>query len=149
MLNDSQRQRQQGFLNLAEQHLSSAKILFNASGSNAPIILVSWQAAEDSLKALGIGHNEIQTHNLGQIMNHLRDNNILSENDLSQLSSHAAAITGSRTYNDTRYPENAPDYWPSQTRGAIGAAVAGASYFFDFAARKIALVNTSGSRQAP
>ena len=117
MLSDSGRRKQSGLLNLAE----------------------------DSLKALVVGHQDMETHDLGRIMNHLRDNNVLNNNDLSNLSSHAAVVTGSATYNDMRYPDNDPNYSVSQPREVVGNAVARTEYFYNFVRAKIASINTSSS----
>lgn len=121
-------------------------MLFEASGSApAPTALLAWQAVENDLKALSVGHEIRRTHDIGELMDHLRDNNVLNHSDISQLSSACAAVTGSRTYNATRYPESDPSYWSSLPRESITSAVLGAEHIHNFARAKIASLYASGT----
>jgi HEPN domain-containing protein len=135
------------WLNRAGDFIHSARTLFEASGSApAPVVLLAWQGVENDFKALSVGHGVRHTHDIGELMNHLRDNNVLNQSDITQLSTPCADVTGSRTYNATRYPETDPGYWSSLPRLNIANAVAGAEHVHSFAKAKIASIYASGTR---
>jgi hypothetical protein len=110
----------------------------NASSPAPPIVLLAWQATENDLKALSVGHTPPFTHDKGQIINHLRDNNLITQSEVTQLSSSARIMTGSATYNATRHPETDPGYWSSLPRTAIVNAVEAAGQIHLFTQAKVA-----------
>ncbi len=117
----------------------------NASGAAAPIVHMAWQSVENGFKTLSVGHNIPQTHDIGQLMDHLRDNNLLGLDDISQLSRDAAIISGSRTYNATRYPESGPGYWSSRPREEIADVVLAAERIYHLVEVKVAHISRNGS----
>jgi HEPN domain-containing protein len=130
--------KQQEWFSLADNYVVSARTLVNASGSAPPIVLLAWQAAENDLKALSVGHTPPFTHDIGQIIGHLRDNNLITAGEVTQLSARTTILTGSATYNATRYPESDPSYWSSLPRTAIVNVVEAAEQIHQFTQRKIA-----------
>jgi|SRR5208282_5169793 len=110
--------------------------LLNTSGAAAPIAHLTWQAVENDMKAL-VGHSIPNTHNLGHIMDHLRDSHVLTLTELTQLSSDMAIVSGSRTYNDARYPENNPNYWYDLPRNKVADVVFAAESIHKFTQDKI------------
>jgi len=98
---------------MAKNYLEAAKLLVANGKIGAPVGLLCWQSFENSLKALSAPHNIPETHNLGEIIRHLRDNGVLEKAEITDLKVNACVVTGSHTYNDTRYPEkkNGLVYW--------------------------------------
>lgn len=117
-------QSMQEWLKYGQDYLHSAQALLRVSGSAfTPIAHLAWQTVENDLKALAAGHSIPYTHDIGQIMRHLQDNGILSDPEIATIAPHAAAVTGSTTYNANRYPEHNPTYWNStNTVNAVNAA---------------------------
>lgn len=130
--------RQREWFNRAGDYVASARTLVNSSGPTAPIALLAWQGAENDLKSISEGHSIPNTHDLGVIMDHLRSNNLLTPDDITQLSANARVLTGSATYNDTRYPEKNLTYWSSLPSGAIVNVVEAAEQIHRFTETKIA-----------
>ncbi len=140
---DSERERQDWF-RFGGIYFEGAAKLLNASGSAPPIVHLAWQAVENDMKSLAVGHGNIPiTHNLGHLMNHLRDSNVLTPTDLSQLSSDMAIVSGSRTYNDARYPENNPSYWYALPREQVTEVVLAAERIHKFTQTKIGLSDSA------
>jgi hypothetical protein len=143
-------EERQSWLNSAGGFVSSARTLFDISGSAASmrpsIVLLCWQGVENDLKALSVGHTIEHTHNIGHLMDHLRDNSVLSESDIGQLSSYAAAVTGSRTYSDAKYPAKDPSYWSSLPKNNIQNTIFAAEQIHNFTRTKIASIAAAGTR---
>jgi hypothetical protein len=133
-------------LNFAGDYLGSAKTLANASGAAAPIVHLAWQATENDFKALSVGYSMPFTHNPGQLVNYLRDNNLLSSNDITQLSADAAIVSGSRTHNAARYPES-DSFWSSLPRQEITNVVFAAERIHHFAEAKISSAKNSNQNR--
>lgn len=127
-----EKKKQQEWLNFGRDYLVAARTLANASGAAAPIMHCAWQAVEDDLKALSVGHTIPTTHDLGEITNHLLANSILKPSDLTQLSSDFSTVTGNSTYSDTKYPDNNPSYWSSLPRSSITNAISAAEHIHSF-----------------
>ena len=133
---------------MASDYLNSARVLVSAQDfAAAPIILLAWQAIENSFKALAVGHGIPETHDIGEIMTHLLRNGVVTQSELDSIKTYVLWVTGSRTYNATRYPENAPTYWhrfgtwngPRRPRRALLIAVSGASHIHEFVKQKMGL----------
>src|SRR5712691_3183375 len=98
------------WLKRGEAYLRAAQIVLKATNLPAPVAHDAWMAAEDSLKALSTTP-VIQTHDLGEIINHLRDNGRITGAEISEIAPSLTAVTGSNTYTATKYPESDPVFW--------------------------------------
>lgn len=132
------------WLNFGGDYLATAKMAYNASGAAAPIVHLSQQAVENDLKALTVGHSVPITHDLGQVVDHLRFSNVLNESEINQLSSDVAIASGASPYTAARYPGNNPSYWSSLPREKISEVVFAAERIHDFTEHKIATFHSSG-----
>src|SRR5437016_5040694 len=94
------------WLRFGGDYLSVAKAAVNVTGSAAPLAHLSWQATENSLKALAVGHSIPMTHDIGKILQHLRDNDMITASEVDHISADLAIVTGSASYNAARYPEH-------------------------------------------
>jgi len=121
--------------------LSSSKTLANASGAFSPIVLIAWQSIENGLKTLApnadIRDQKNMGHDFGKITRYLVGNNILTDNDLTQIGPHLATASGSATYSDTKYPGDNPSYWDSLTRTQVTNVVSAAESVHDFVLAKL------------
>ena len=98
--------------------------------------LLAWQGVENSLKAVCVGHNHPISHDLSQIINHIRSNNLMDRSELSEITRAAAIVTGSSTYNDTRYPEKAIDWWNRMPYYKLSEVVTASQIIFKICQRK-------------
>ena len=109
-----------------------------ATGSRAPGVgLLAWQGAEDSLKAVCIGHTLRKSHDLSDVMNHIEANSLMNSTELAKISAAAQIVTGSATYNDTRFPENDSKWWESRTQEQLIEVTRAAQSIYEICARKV------------
>jgi len=100
----------------AKGYLATADAAVSGPEPYAPAIgFLSWQASEDALKALAEGHSIPYSHNLGNVMEHLRDNSILDSKTHTVLLQSVVTVTMSGSYNSLRYPEANPQYWENMS----------------------------------
>jgi len=81
--------------------------------------LLVWQGVEDSLKAVCVGHSNPHEHDFSPIINHIKSNSIMSQPELLKICNALSVVTGSATYNSTRYPENDSQYWQSKPQNEL------------------------------
>jgi hypothetical protein len=129
------------WLKKARSFISSAKLLsqnknFTPADIGPSVGLLTWQGTENSLKAVCVGHNHPETHNLSLIINHIRSNNLMDKAELSDITRAAAIITGSATYNDTRYPEKDIDWWEGMPSYKLSEVVDASQIILDLCERK-------------
>ena len=130
------------WLRRARSFIESAKLLVQ-NQTIAPIDigpsigLLVWQGVENSLKAVCSGHSFPISHDLSRIMNHIRSNNLMDKKDLSDLTRSAAVVTGSSTYNDTRYPVNDMNWWERMPRSKLSQVTDAAKFIHEICSRKI------------
>ncbi len=126
----------------AHNFIENAKLLVqqssHATGSIGPGVgLLAWQGAEDSLKAVCSGHNFPLSHDLSKIMDHIRANTLMTDEELRKISEAAKIVTGSATYNDTRYPENNRNWWENMPKNKLNEVTEAAHSIFEICAKKI------------
>lgn len=63
----------------------------------------------------------------------------MSSSDLVQLSSDLAALSGSVTYNDTKYPGDNPTYWDTLPSKDITKAVRASQHIQNFVLQKLGI----------
>lgn len=102
-----------------------------------PIGLLTWQCSENSLKGLSSGHTPPHSHDLDKIMSHLRHNNILTTSEVSELRPYAGIVTGSRQYDDNKYPEKDPLYWQHLSKTSLIDICQNATNIYNFCHNKI------------
>jgi HEPN domain-containing protein len=124
---------------MAKNYLEAAKLLVANGKIGAPVGLLCWQSFENSLKALSAPHNIPETHDLGKIIRHLRANGVLEKGEITDLKLNAYIVTGSHTYNDTRYPEkkNGLVYWQYMSQTTIKDVCRAAEETYLFVGQKV------------
>lgn len=98
---------------------------------------LSWQAAENSLKAVCTGHNYPRDHNLSNIINHIRSNNLMNESELMSLYRPITIVTGSATYNDARYPNKDLQYWENMPQEILMEVTRAAQAIYDICSTNV------------
>jgi hypothetical protein len=130
------------WLRKANGFIVHAKLLAGqsqVSGSIGPSVgLLAWQGTEDSLKAVCTGHNFPISHNLSIIMKHIKANNLMNNEELTNVSKAAEIVTGSATYNDTRYPESNLEWWENMPKEKLVVVTRAAQSIYETCAKKVA-----------
>jgi HEPN domain-containing protein len=107
----------QEWLTAAEGQIKSAQQLLDINkgktGSFGPTVgFLVWQGAENSLKAVYVGHGKIKKdHELSTHLRIIEANNLIDRTELGKLRLAAEIVTGSTNFEATRYPENDYNYW--------------------------------------
>lgn len=91
---------------------------------------MAWQATEDSLKALCVGHSIPYSHEPEKIMAHIKNSNLLNQKDFDQLAASVQSVSVSGNYNDIRYPGQDPKIWDDmpQDQRIVRASAAKKTY---------------------
>ena len=134
-----QAKEQKEWVKSGGEFLTAAQTLANASGAAAPIVHNAWQAAENSLKALSVGHGYTppKTHDFSKITSHLVRSNVLSSSEVMQLASDMTIVSGSRNYSDTKYPSSNAIYWDTLPRQDITNVLFATERIQNFVLQKI------------
>jgi HEPN domain-containing protein len=125
----------------AKGFIENAKLIVEhsqATGSRAPGVgWLAWQGAENSLKAVCTGHTLRKSHDLSEVMKHIKANHLINSAELANISAAAQIVTGSATYNNTRYPENNPKWWESRTQEQLIEVTKAAQSIYEICAKKV------------